>query len=80
MLAESRQHVSELERLIEHARAREVGHARETTALLRANIQVGGWVGGSVCNGLLWVCLLRFLFFWGGGCRWCLSYVGVWSS
>ena len=41
MLAESRAHVAELERLIEHARAREVVHARETTELMRANIQVG---------------------------------------
>ena len=58
MLAESRAHVSELERLIEHARGREVVQAREMTELLRANITV------SVCGGGGWGSLLWFVFGW----------------
>ena len=40
MLNEERSHVTELERIIEAARAREAISARETTDLMRANLQV----------------------------------------
>ena len=40
MLAEERSHVTELERIIEAARAREAVTAKETTALARANLEL----------------------------------------